>query len=253
MNGGIFSIDHRAHRETQALLPWYAAEQLSAAEAGSVARHLQDCAQCRRDLARERALLAASGANAADNDLPALDMEGALARLLPQLGAQEPAHQMGQVGQMGQPGAGVAAPAAAVPATATAPALTTQPWWRRPAANQQSWLRWALAGQCVLIAGLLVLLVRPGEPATYHALSSGAATTAASSGGNLVVMFQPTTTERDFRRILQSHGARVVDGPTVTDAYLLHVAPENRQQALDALRANPAIKLAEALDDGSAP
>ncbi|MET0265214.1 MAG: zf-HC2 domain-containing protein [Duganella sp.] len=250
MNGGVFSIDHRAHRETQALLPWYAAEQLSAAEAGSVARHLQDCAQCRRDLARERALLAASGANAADTDLPALDMEGALARLLPQLGAQEPAHQMGQ---MGQPGTGVAAPAAAATATATAtaPALTTQPWWRRPAANQQSWLRWALAGQCVLIAGLLVLLVRPGEPATYHALSSGAATAPAS--GNLVVMFQPTTTERDFRRILQSHGARVVDGPTVTDAYLLHVAPESRQQALDALRANPAIKLAEALDDGSAP
>lgn len=241
MNGGVFNIDHRAHRETQALLPWYAAEQLSAAESHSVARHVQECAQCRRDLARERALLAASGAYAADSDLPALDMEGALARLLPQLGAQD---------------AAVAVPANASharagvdgPATVAAPTLTTQPWWRRPAANQQSWLRWAFAAQCVLIAGLLALLARPDEPATYHALSSSAA--AASAGGNVVVIFQPATTERDFRRILQSHGARLVDGPTVTDAYLLHVAPESRQQALDALRANPAIKLAEALDGG---
>jgi tRNA A22 N-methylase len=68
-----------------------------------------------------------------------------------------------------------------------------------------------------------------------------------------VVVFQPNTSERELRRILQARNARVVDGPTVTDAYLISVPDASRAQALQALRAESAVKLAEPLDGGSAP
>jgi hypothetical protein len=220
MNGRVFRIDIPAHQAVQELLPWYAGGQLAPDEARRVHEHLQGCAQCRRDLEWEHSLRA--GAAASADGLPeGVDMEGALARLLPALGPQE--------------------------RTVTAP--RTLPWWRTAAANQPSWLRWAVAAQWVVIAGLAALLLRPAaDPADYHVLGSGVA-----AGGNLVVVFQPNTSERDLRRILQAQNARVVDGPTVTDAYLISVPAAGRAQALLALRAESAVKLVEPLDGGSAP
>lgn len=244
MNAGVFNIDGSGpeHHAVQELLPWYAADKLSSDESGRVARHLQHCIACRRDLARERALLAAAN----DDDVlpPGLDMDAALARLMPQLGAQDCASDTDD----GSP------PAPPVASPAVVPLRAAQPWWRRAAANEPSWLRWAAAAQCVVIVGMAALLARPDAADTaslpaYHALGNGAA----PSGGNLVVIFEPATTEREFRRILQRHGARVVDGPTVTDAYLLRVADTERQRALEALRHDPAVRLAEALDENGTP
>jgi anti-sigma factor RsiW len=219
MNGRVFRIDIPAHQAVQELLPWYAAGQLAPDEARRVHEHLQACAQCRQDLEWEHGVRA----DAAQDPLPAgLDMEAALARLMPALGPQE---------------------------RAEAPLPTASPWWRVAAANQPSWLRWAVAAQWVVIAGLGALLLRPAaEPGIYRALGSGAAAT-----GNLVVVFQPNTTERELRRVLQAQNARVVDGPTVTDAYLLSVPAASRAQALKALRADAAVKLVEPLDGGGAP
>ena len=247
MNAGVFNIDGSGpeHRAAQELLPWYAADNLSTDESQRVARHLQHCIICRRDLARERALLAAAN----DDDVmpPGLDMDAALARLMPQLGAQDKSGDAGDSDDSNRP-----TPPATSPAVA--PLRATLPWWRRAAANEPSWLRWAAAAQCVLIVGMAAMLARPDAADTanlpsYHALGNGAA----PSGGNLVVMFEPATTEREFRRILQRHGARVVDGPTVTDAYLLRVPDAERQRALEALRHDPAVRLAEALDENGTP
>ena len=199
-------------------------------EARRVDEQLQTCAQCRRDLEWEHGMRAETSAWA-DPVPQGLDMDSALARLMPALGPQEHA---------------VDENAAAPAGDADAARL---PWWRTAAANQPSWLRWAVAAQWVLIVGLVALLVRPEqEPSAYHALGSGAA-----AGANLVVAFQPNTSEQDLRRILQAHNARVVDGPTVTDAYLITVPAAQRMQALQALRAESAVKLAEPLDSGAAP
>lgn len=244
MNAGVFNIDGSGpeHRAAQELLPWYAADKLAADDSQRVARHLQHCTACRRDLAHERALLAA----ASDDDVlpPGLDMDAALARLLPQLGAQDQPGDAGNTDDTSPP----------PPAPTVAPLRATLPWWRRAAANEPSWLRWAAAAQCVLIVGMAAMLARPDAADTanlpaYHALGNGAA----PSGGNLVVMFEPATTERELRHILQRYGARLVDGPTVTDAYLLRVPDAERQRALEALRHDPAVRLAEALDDSGAP
>ncbi len=70
---------------------------------------------------------------------------------------------------------------------------------------------------------------------------------------NVVVVFRPQTSEAAFRGGLRSVDARLVDGPTVADAYLVHVPPARRARALTALRANPDVSLAEAVDGEGSP
>jgi hypothetical protein len=61
-------------------------------------------------------------------------------------------------------------------------------------------------------------------------------------------MFDPATPEAELRRVLHEAQARVVDGPTRANAYILGVAPERRAQAVEMLRAEPAVTLVEELD-----
>lgn len=279
MNGHTVKLDDPEHEAAQALLPWYAADRLDAADSAAVRRHLADCAACRAELDFERRVQAAAalpggrvgvdqrgaagpatatgpnfagglaaagptivadpttsaGLSAAAGPIAAaaeLNVERALAALLPRLDTPAPVPK---------------------PAPTLAPAPTSAPtsaparsWWRRVAANDASWLRWALAAQFIVIAGLALLLARPvTDDGAYHVLGAGAAS------GNLVVMFKPETAERDLRRILQANGAHVVDGPTVTDAYLLSVPDPRTARAR--LRAEPAVVLAETLDGGALP
>lgn len=92
----------------------------------------------------------------------------------------------------------------------------------------------------ILVGALLLSLNR----APYQALNAPTAPAAA----NIIVMFRPSTSEADLRRLLDSNGARFVDGPTENDAYLLRVPPEGRPRALAALRADPHVTLAQAID-----
>jgi len=246
MSGRVFRLDIPEHQAVQELLPWYASAQLSAEETRRVHEHLQGCAQCRYELEWEHGMRI--DAAASTDQLPdGVDMERALAKLLPALGPQERANV----------GVSVNAPPVATIAPLCAPlvadaAAGSNPqrvsWWRSAAANQSSWLRWAVAAQWVAIIGLGALLLRPDETPAYHVLGSGPA-----AGGNMVVMFQPNISERELRHILQAQNARIVDGPTVTDAWLLSVPAERHAQVLQALRANPAVKLAEPLDGDGAP
>jgi hypothetical protein len=53
-----------------------------------------------------------------------------------------------------------------------------------------------------------------------------------------------------LRRILRGAGARVVDGPTESNAYVLDVPAERRMLALQRLRAERAVVLVEPLAAG---
>ena len=104
----------------------------------------------------------------------------------------------------------------------------------------------ALAAQFTVIAGLAILLAeRPAAP-PYRLLGD-----ADGAGANLVVVFKPDTAEKELRRLLRANQARVVGGPTVTDAYLLAVP--DPQRARVRLRAESAVVLAEALAAGESP
>jgi hypothetical protein len=79
----------------------------------------------------------------------------------------------------------------------------------------------------------------------YRALASVAASPGESA--NVVVVFDPGIRELDMRRILHSAHARVVGGPTLTNAYLLTVAPDAQDAALKQLRSEASVRLAESL------
>jgi hypothetical protein len=109
------------------------------------------------------------------------------------------------------------------------------------------WMGWALAAQAAcLVLTVGALVYETTKPPTYRAL--GAAPD--SAAGNVVVIFRPDTREGDLRRILKDGGARLVDGPTAADAYVLHVPAQERAAALAKLRAQAQIVLAEPIDSG---
>jgi anti-sigma factor RsiW len=107
------------------------------------------------------------------------------------------------------------------------------------------WWRWALGAQfaviTLLVGGLGWL---SHETAPYRGL--GAPGTAAA---NAVVMFSPETTEAQIRVALKSVDARLVGGPTATQAWLLAL-PVADAGALAKLRLQPGVTLAESLAAG---
>lgn len=120
------------------------------------------------------------------------------------------------------------------------PQLDAQPETRH---RGRGWMAWALAAQLLIIAGLGVQLNRQQEE--YHLLGSTAATGAGAA--NLIVQFADGSSERQVQAILRLHGARVVDGPTITNAWLLRVDPARLDATVRILRADPAVSVAEPL------
>jgi hypothetical protein len=93
----------------------------------------------------------------------------------------------------------------------------------------------------VIVAGsVLLTLSRPA----YHALASAPPPQSA----NAIVMFRPNTTESELRDLLQSNGASLVGGPTAADAYLLRVPVTPREVALQRLRAEDHVLMAQPID-----
>jgi len=97
---------------------------------------------------------------------------------------------------------------------------------KKAAANDSNWLRVVAAGQLAVIAVLAALLLAPRDEASYRA---------------------PGTPEQELRRILRQSGARVVDGPTVADAWVLAVPPAHTGAALRRLRGEASVTLAQPL------
>jgi anti-sigma factor RsiW len=212
----VIPLRGNPHEQAQRLLPWYANGTLDADEAASVEAHLIDCVECQADLRMERAL-------GRDDATAQLDVDRGWARMRAQMKR---------------------------PAVIRQPALAVPPprrsFFRRPIA-----IGWALAAPAaalILFVGAGRLASVPTEP-VYHALG----TPRAYVGGNLVVVFRPDTVERDLRSALVSSGARLVDGPTASDAYVLHVPDKARDAALASLRANTHIMLAEPIDGDARP
>jgi len=207
-----------AHRATQEALPWLLNGTLGGAELEAAQAHLRDCAPCRADLASLRRLREAAAASD-----PHCDPERALARLMVRIDT---------------PDARVDAPAPPAP-------LPDAP----RAANDPHWLRRVALAQCAAIVLLAALLAWPeGRDDAYHTLGA-----APAAQGQVVVLFRPDTPERELRRIVRAGGARIVAGPTVTDAWVLAVPQAQSASALARLRAEPAVLLAEPLGPGTPP
>jgi anti-sigma factor RsiW len=111
---------------------------------------------------------------------------------------------------------------------------TAAPWRR--------WLPLTVAIQGVFIVALLLVLVGgPLRDERYRALGAPVAVEA-----NAVAVFRSEATNEQMRDALHVVGARIVGGPTVTDAYLLRVTNAT-PEVLARLRAQPGVQSVEAL------
>ncbi len=197
------------HQEVQDLLPSYIGKRLPEERLGPLRAHLAACEACRADLALETRLRADP-----QREPAGLDPQRAFARLAARL-PEQPRPVPGPLRLLRQRFSGGA-----------------------------GWMPYALAGQGVLLVVLAVRLIGAAPaPAQFHALSNGAAPARAS----LVLMFKPDASSLQIERALRDGNVRIVDGPTVTGAYLLQ-ASGDEAVTLRSLRANPAVKLAESLD-----
>jgi len=216
MTGTIISLHGDQHDAVNALLPWYVTDTLDADERVRVEAHLAVCQTCQADLASERRLKALMADTAVDGD--AVD----------------------------EPNRGFARLMAEIDATPEAPRPTVRRQWR----DSPAWMRWAIAAQLLLLAGggvWLGVALKPGPQPQYHALASADQ----PRPGNIVVVFRPDARESDVRGALRAAHARLVDGPTEADAYILTVPAAGRDAALQALRADKAVVVAEPLGDGA--
>ena len=221
MTGRIIRLHGDPHQETQALLPWYVTGQLDASDQAQVEAHLGHCAECQAELKIERNLQLEIAALS-------LDAEHSWAQLRRRPEFKPPRRRS----------------AASVGVWLKAAGRDAARQWRSGAPG----LRWAVAAQFLLILVLGVLVLPTARTARYHAL--GAAPIAAA--GNAVVVFRPDTPERALREALEASHARVVDGPTSADAYVIHIPPAERAAALARLRRRGDIALAEPVDASEA-
>ncbi|MGZ5216143.1 MAG: zf-HC2 domain-containing protein, partial [Caldimonas sp.] len=68
----------------------------------------------------------------------------------------------------------------------------------------------------------------------------------ASAEANALALFHADATEQQIRAALRAVGARIVGGPTVTDAYLVRLGDPG-PDALARLRAQPGVLRVESL------
>jgi anti-sigma factor RsiW len=209
------------HQKVHAMLPWYVCASLDAADRVCVEAHVAECSRCQAELAWERKLRAAHAS------LETLDdVERGFALLRGRVEATaSPRRRSGFIGR------------------------AAQRWQQSPA-----WMRWTLVGQCVAVLVLgSALLVALFPEQRYRALGGPAAAPGVGGTGNLIVRFRPAATEQEMRRVLRDNGARLVYGPTTTDAYLLAVPAGHEAAAVARLRKESAVMLAESLDGRASP
>ena len=209
--GSLIHLHLDRHDETLNLLPWYATGRLDPADHAQVGAHLADCAECRAELASERRLHTRVAGLAID-----VEMGWAAFR---RAHAARPRYRLASTA--------------------------------RAALHHMTGRRAAL-GMLVAAQALLLLLAGPivspaVSPAPYRTLGA----TAPMATGNIVVMFRPETSERELRHVLTLSGARLVDGPTAANAYVVRVPGAGRVAALATLHAQPAVMLAEPVDPAS--
>ena len=225
MSGQIVHLEPDAHVAVQRLLPWYLTGRLETAEHDAVETHLAQCPECRAELETERQWQLLQPGHGAQ-----VDVEDGWAHMRARLGGDAVPRPM------------------AKPAT---PAPRRRGWlppaWQRPPAR-------AWAAPALLSVALVAAIGYTLHPASvigaaagdYHALSAPA-----EIGATAVIRFHPDATEAQIRHGLKDSGARLVDGPTVSDAYVVRLPREHYAAALDKLRKEPGVALVEALESAS--
>ena len=111
------------------------------------------------------------------------------------------------------------------------------------------WFPLTVAIQCVLVVAVAIgWFAIPQQAEPFRAL--GAPPTAGAVSANALVVFRPSASEAEMRAALRAHNAQLVGGPTVADAYLLHL-PELSDRALASLREEASVLRVDSLESGA--
>ena len=211
MNGRVLPLQGSEHTAVDALLPFYVNGTLRGEELDRVRQHVASCEQCRREADWLRNVFAACTAISP----------------LPEAGST--AHADGMA--------------------ALAAAAGPQRWTSRIASgwrSTQPWVRMLVAAQLAALAVLATLLAADfGDEPSYRTL--GTYTHPAPGRDAIAVMFDPGITEAEMRRVLAAARARIVDGPTTTNALVLEVPTAQAGEAIRKLRAERLVLFAEPL------
>lgn len=199
------------HSAADVLLPFYVNGTLRGEELAFVREHVEGCEQCRREVDWLHTVYAAC----ASSPLFKETTDGVSA-----------------------------SPALVVPHNSVdRRRLGIRTGWRAA----QPWTRWLIAAQLAAIVVLATLLASPDsrQAASYRTL--GSANPVSETRDTVVVRFDAAITAAELRRIVLGVDARIVDGPSATDVFVLALPAEQIDQALAALRAEPAVRVAERL------
>ncbi len=215
MSGRVIPFDSSAHAAADVLLPFYANETLRGEELAFVEEHVRACEQCQREVEWLRAVYAACAATPASQC------------------AQDIPDWRSDLAHRG-----------------------LQPDWRTRVQEgwraAYPWTRWLLAAQLAAIVVLGTLLATDThDAASYRTL--GASNPSAQTRDAIAVMFDPAITESRMRRIVLGVGARIVDGPSSTAIFVLEVPAERTDQALQTLRTEHGVRVAERLGPRTSP
>jgi anti-sigma factor RsiW len=219
------TVDSR-HKDSWALLPWYANGSLEGAEREAVRAHLADCEACRDELAHCRDLAVAVQTAPAPAWAPSSEH---LARLLERIDALEAG-----AGKRGW-------------------RQSVHEWvshLRDTLRGAPLFMRWALAAQAAVVVLLAVTVIwqatagwapayrtlaSPGEPRRGH--------------GQIRVVLADDTTQAEMRSLLGRVKGSIVGGPSPAGAYTVEVAGAagDVAAAVEALRASAKVVLAVAV------
>ncbi|HMA07025.1 MAG TPA: zf-HC2 domain-containing protein [Ramlibacter sp.] len=210
MTARVFQLDSDEHRAVQLLLPWYVSGTLPDEELALVQGHLVQCPRCQADAVWQDALRTA--APATRPTAPA-EVDRQWADLSQRLEAARP---------------------------------SASRWLQALRDRLRShWMTLALGLQGVTMVAALTLTWWAVAPRDDLYRGLGGASNAPSA--NALVVFRSTASEADIRKALRANRAQLVGGPTVTDAYLLHLSPLSTD-ALSRLRADRAVLRVESLE-----
>lgn len=224
----------RAHQRVWELLPWHATGRLDASEQRLVVGHLEACARCREELARDRALAQTLHEEAGSMPAP---HPGGFARLLARI---DNAHQ-------------ALSPPGNWRLRLRELYRITPPPMRRLAVAQLA----ALLLLVIAVAWQRSPVHETPAAAVFHTLSSD--TTALPIESAIRVVFAPEATESEIRSLLLEAHGQIASGPSPMGAYVIRVADSGSDSlpvVLAHLRSHGKVRLAEpvpgAVPSGSA-
>lgn len=216
MTGRVLPLHGSEHAVADALLPWYVNGTLRGEELARVEHHVASCEQCRREVDWLRNVYAACAASV---PLPDAEESARAIPLPPYPDRNEPRNWGARL----------------------------KAGWR----STEPWVRGLMAAQLAALAVLGTLLTvdtfkDPGYR-TLGASVQGAAAPGAVARDAIAIIFDPAITEAELRRVVSATGARIVDGPTSTHAFIVEVGADQAAEAVRRLRAEPSVRLAEPL------